>query len=147
MHPVRTAQHRTGCCVRYSGRPCTKARCTLPLKQDPTASNSRVANCHFRVVTPFSVVNGIIATGMSVCLCARKHISGTTVQYSTDFCRRCCLWPLLGPSLAALRYVMYTAGYLHIMARNKRRDKGVYSTWFDRGQHRFDSAVSTQTDP
>ena len=49
----------------------------------------------------------------------------------------------------AIRYVLPVLCmtlYLHIMARNRRRDKDVslYSNWINKGQEEFDSAAHTQ---
>ena len=40
---------------------------------------------------------------VSVCLCVRQDISGTTRAIFTNFCCACCLWPWLGLSVAGLR--------------------------------------------
>ena len=56
-----------------------------------------------------------------------------------------CLWPLLGPSSVALRYVMDVRFYGHGNTGNAK--KSVYSKRVIREQHGFDSAVCTQTVP
>ena len=73
---------------------------------------------HRRCIASFLSQNGnysvpvgdrSIAISLLVCLSVREHISGTAGLIFTNFCRS--LWPWLGPSLAALRYVMYFRFY------------------------------------
>ena len=70
---------------------------------------------------------------VSVCFSAsispEQHVRSSPNSYA------CYVWLCLGPCMAALRYVVYTSGVmddvtfasLHILARNRRREKGVYS--------------------
>ena len=60
-----------------------------------------------------------VCLSVCVCLSVREHISGTAGPIFTIFCADP-LWPWLGPPLAALRYVMYTSGFMDdvTMGRN-----------------------------
>jgi len=56
---------------------------------------------------------------VSVCLSVCDHVSGTAGPIFTIFCADS-LWPWLRPPVAALRYVMYTSGFMDdvTMGRN-----------------------------
>jgi len=43
--------------------------------------------------------------------------------------------------------VLWVTSRWHIMARNRRCEKGIHSKVTQQGQHRFDAAAYTQTDP
>jgi len=66
--------------------------------------------CYF--VPPLKGAQSIV---MLVCLSAHSHNSKTTRQTSPNF-YACCLWPWLGPPLAALRHVKYFrfCGWCHV---------------------------------
>jgi len=89
---------------------------------------------------------------LAVVLFVPEHILELHVQSSSGFCE-CLVYlqPWLGSFLAVLCYMSCTSGFtdtvvVHIVARNRRRDNGVYSTRVNRGQHGFDTSAHTQTD-
>ena len=91
-------------------------------------------------------------TCVRLCVClVHEHISETTLPVQV-FCA-CYLWPWLSYAVAALQCVIYLLPFswvtscLHIMAINRRREKGTYLSDSTGEQHGFDTAAYSQTEP
>ena len=85
---------------------------------------------------------------MTVSVCVFVCLSVHLRNYTTDLRHFLHTLPMAVarsyPGGVVIRYafpVLCMTSRLHITAENRRRNKGVYSKWHDRGQHGFDTVV------
>jgi len=91
---------------------------------------------------------------LSVCLSDCPHSTSVSPELHVQILPFLCMWPMVvarasssGVAICYVVPVIWMAPCLHIKDKNNRREKNVCSKWHNRGQHGFDTAAYSQTDP